>query len=140
MIVFEVQKNIGGQWRSYALFDEKTLAVDAAKDLMQQKVAPAAARVVQDSGDGSPPRTIFRQSSVDDHNQQAHHQRLELERDVMVQRAQRKQARATARAATAAARADFSRRKNRILFALRIVLILAACIGVVGLVHFRLAG
>jgi hypothetical protein len=140
MIVFEVQKNVGGQWRSYALFDEKTLAVDAAKDLMQQRVAPAAARVVQDSGDGSPPRTIFRQSSVDDHNLLAHRQRLDLERNVLEQRAQRKQARAAARATAAAARANVSRRKRWILFVLRVVLVLAACIGVVGFVHFRLAG
>ncbi|MBV9521377.1 MAG: hypothetical protein JO010_01205 [Alphaproteobacteria bacterium] len=140
MIVFEVQKYIGGQWRSYALFDQKSLAADAAKELMRQKVPPAAIRVVQDNGDGSPPRTLFRQSPIDEHNQQVLRQRLELERDVVAMRAQRRAERLQARAAAAAARAQRRRRKGWALLLFRLTLALSASIGLIGLMRAKLVG
>ena len=89
--VYEVQKNVAGQWRSYALFDEKTLAIDATKDLMSQKNPPTSARVLMDRGDGTPPQVIFRKTTLDAHNEQAHHQRLEVLQEVETQRAARQQ-------------------------------------------------
>ncbi len=89
--VYEVQKNVGGQWRSYALFDEKTLAIDATKDLMSQKNPPTSARVLLDRGDGTPPQVIFRKTTLDSHNEQAHHKRLEVMQEVETQRAARQQ-------------------------------------------------
>ncbi|HZS82468.1 MAG TPA: hypothetical protein VFA50_06335 [Stellaceae bacterium] len=140
MMVFEVQRNVGGQWRSYALFDEKTLAVDAAKDVMKQKRPPAAVRVVQDSGDGSPPRTIFRQASVDGHNEQAHRQRLELEREVEAMRVQRKQERLRARALAGAARARAEARRQWVFLLLRVLLVLSGALGALGFVRYELIG
>src|SRR5579883_2581177 len=124
MMVFEVQRNVGGQWRSYALFDEKTLAVDAAKDVMKQKRPPAAVRVVQDSGDGSPPRTIFRQASVDGHNEQAH----------------RQQERLRARALAGAARARAEARRQWVFLLLRVLLVLSGALGALGFVRYELIG
>src|SRR6478609_7575751 len=77
MAVFEVQKYSGGDWRPYSAFDEKVLAIDAAKDLMRGDRTPSAVRVMEEPDDGGTARMVFRQTAVDDHNEEIAKRRRE---------------------------------------------------------------
>jgi hypothetical protein len=77
MPLFEVQKFSDGEWRPYSAFDEKILAIDAAKDLMRRDRAPSGVRVMEEPDDDSAPRMIFRQTAVDDHNDEVAKRRRE---------------------------------------------------------------
>jgi hypothetical protein len=90
MKYYEVQRFVGGQWEAYSIFDEQTLAIDAAKGLMNTGRPPSAVRVVEESEDGSTaPRTLFRESSVDKHNKEAVKRQLDNSREVEAARAAR---------------------------------------------------
>ncbi|MBV8652362.1 MAG: hypothetical protein JO255_12915 [Alphaproteobacteria bacterium] len=90
MKYFEVQRFVGGQWEAYSIFDEQTLAIDAAKGLMNTGRPPSAVRVVEESEDGSTaPRTLFRETSVDKHNKEAVKRQLDNTREVEAARATR---------------------------------------------------
>src|SRR5271155_4498480 len=89
MKYYEVQRFVGGQWEAYSIFDEQTLAIDAAKGLMNTGRPPSAVRVVEEDEDGSPPRTLFRQTAVDSHNKEATKRQLDNTREVEASRAAR---------------------------------------------------
>ena len=98
MAHFEVQRYSGGDWQPYSDFDDKGLAVEAAKDLMSGRNAPAAVRVVEVFDDHRPDRTVFRHSPIDEHNLKARREQFELEREVMAPRVQWKAERVQRRA------------------------------------------
>jgi hypothetical protein len=77
MAVYEVQKLSGGDWRPYSAFDEKVLAIDAAKDLMRGDRVPSAVRVMEEPDDGSAARMVYRQTAVDEHNEEVVKRRRE---------------------------------------------------------------
>lgn len=102
MIYFEVQRFVGGQWEAFSIFDEKTLAIDAAKGLMSSSRPPSAVRVLEENEDGSPPRTLFRETAVDEHNKEAVKRRLDTTREVEASRAARQIEKAMRRPAAGA--------------------------------------
>jgi hypothetical protein len=65
MALFEVQRFSSGEWWPTSAFDERILAVDAAKNLMRSGRPPAAVRVVEDREDGSTPRMLFQQTAAE---------------------------------------------------------------------------
>jgi hypothetical protein len=103
MKYYEVQRFVGGQWEAYSIFDEQTLAIDAAKGLMNTGRPPSAVRVVEENEDGSTaPRTLYRESSVDKHNKEAVKRQLDNTREVEAARAARQLEKAMARQTAAA--------------------------------------
>jgi len=98
MAHFEVQRYSGGNWLPYSDFDDKEIAIEAAKDLMSGRNAPPAVRVVEVFGDHRPDRTVFRHSPIDEHNLKARREQFELEREVMAARVQWKAERVQRRA------------------------------------------
>ena len=105
MKYYEVQRFVGGQWEAYSIFDEQTLAIDAAKGLMNTGRPPSAVRVVEENEDGStPPRTLFRESSVDKHNKEAVKRQLDNSREVETARAARQLEKALTREKAVAAK------------------------------------
>jgi hypothetical protein len=65
MALYEVQRFSSGEWWPTSAFDERILAVDAAKNLMRSGRPPAAVRVVEDREDGSTPRMLFQQTAAE---------------------------------------------------------------------------
>ena len=104
MKYYEVQRFVGGQWEAYSIFDEQTLAVDAAKGLMNSGRPPSAVRVVEEDEEGKPPRTVFRETKVDDHNKEAVKRQVDTTREVEAARAARQLEKAIARGSAAAAK------------------------------------
>jgi hypothetical protein len=126
MTSFEVQRFYGGDWRLHSTFEDKALAIEAAKELMSGNRAPAAVRVVEDRDDGTPLRTVFRRSSVDEHNLEARRQQVVTEREVAAQRVVNKDRRARERRE----QAELQRRRARWRRAIaRVVLVAAAGYG-----------
>ena len=120
MARFEVQRYAGGDWQPHSDFDDKGFAIEAAKDLMSGGRAPGAVRVVEVFGDGRPPRTIFRQSPLDEHNTRTRREQFELVREVEAARAARKQQRAARR--SAATRQPEPNRRPRTFLLMRVAL------------------
>jgi hypothetical protein len=106
MAHFELQRYAGGDWQPHSDFSDKGFAIEAAKELASGDRAPSAVRVVEVFGDDRPPRTVFRHSPLDEHNNRTRREQFELVREVEAARAARKQERATRRAAAAQAEAD----------------------------------
>jgi hypothetical protein len=104
MKYYEVQRFVAGQWEPYSIFDEQTLAIDAAKGLMSTGRPPSAVRVVEEDEDGSPPRTLFRETAVDGHNKEAAKRQLDNTREVEAARAARALEKARAKGPAAAAK------------------------------------
>jgi hypothetical protein len=90
MASFEVQRYTGSGWVPHSDFDDKTFAIEAAKDLMSGKRAPGAARVVEVFSDDRPPRTVYRQSTLEEQNIKARREQFDLVREVEAARAARK--------------------------------------------------
>jgi len=115
MASFEVQRYAGGDWQPHSDFDDKGFAIEAAKDLMSGGRAPGAVRVVEVLDGERPPRTVFRQSALDEHNTRTRRERFELVRDVEAARAARKQQRAARRVAAARQPGPSGRRLTSLL-------------------------
>jgi hypothetical protein len=94
---YEIQKFQNGTWVVDSIFDDQILAIDAAKGIMGGARPPAAIRVVEESETGGSPRLIFRQTSVDDHNNEATRQKAEIRREVEAFRAVRQAEKTAAR-------------------------------------------
>src|SRR5882672_4404157 len=76
MASFEVQRYTGGDWQPHSDFDDKGFAIEAARDLMSGGRAPGAVRVVEVLDGERPPRTVFRQSALDEHNTRTRRERF----------------------------------------------------------------
>ena len=100
MASYEIRKYVGGRWLLDSVFDDKAAAVDEAKTLMERSRSIPAVRVVAvtDDENGFHERTVFRQSIVDDENDQAMQRAYQAKRELDAARAQRRSERARRKA------------------------------------------
>jgi hypothetical protein len=91
MPTFEVRKYSGGRWMLDSIFDDKDDAVDEAKSLMDRSRSLAAIRVVAVTDDETGFRewTVYKQSIVDDENEQATQRASQARREVEAARTRR---------------------------------------------------
>jgi hypothetical protein len=92
MPTYEIRKYAGGRWMLDSIFDDKDDAVDEAKSLMERTRALTAIRVVAVTNDetGFKEWTVYKQSIVDNENEQANQRASQVRREVETARAQRK--------------------------------------------------
>jgi hypothetical protein len=83
MLSFEVRRYTGTRWLLDAVFDDKVLAVAEAKALMARNRALAAVRVmaVTEDADGFREWTIYKQSVINEDEEQALQRVLETSPD-----------------------------------------------------------
>ncbi len=91
MLSFELRKYMEGRWVLDAIFDDKTEAVAEAKSLMTRSRSLAAVRVmaVQDDESGFKEWTVYKQTMVDESNEQASQRAIQIRREVQTSRAPR---------------------------------------------------
>jgi hypothetical protein len=137
MATFEIQKFQGGTWVVDSIFDDQILAIDAAKGIMGGQRAPAAIRVVEESETGGAPRLIFRQTSVDEHNNEAARNKAEVRKEVEAARAVRHNEKMVARAKRTA-RKPGKPPPSWTGIGLRLVILLMTGIGALGALQYYL--
>jgi len=100
MISYELHKYAGGRWALDTVFDEKTTAVSQAKELLERSRMVKAIRVmaVQEDDAGYKEWTVYKQSVLDEENQQARERVAQTQREVEEARAKRRADRIRARA------------------------------------------
>jgi hypothetical protein len=83
MLSFELRKYVDGRWVLDTIFDDKTEAVAEAKSLMTRSRSLAAVRVmaVQDDESGFKEWTVYKQTMVDESNEQANQRAIQNRRD-----------------------------------------------------------
>jgi hypothetical protein len=96
---YEIQKFQGGNWVVDSIFDDQVLAIDAAKAIMGGSRAPAAIRVMEESEGDAQPRLLYRQTAVDEHNNEASRAKAQTMREIEAARAARNAEKQAARAA-----------------------------------------
>jgi hypothetical protein len=91
MLCFELRKYVGGKWVLDTIFDDKTEAVAEAKSLMTRSRVLAAVRVVAVSEDdtGFKEWTVFKQTIVDEDNEQATQRAIQQRRETQTARTKR---------------------------------------------------
>lgn len=91
MLSFELRKYVDGRWVLDTIFDDKTEAVAEAKSLMTRSRSLAAVRVmaVQDDESGFKEWTVYKQTMVDESNEQANQRAMQNRREVQTSRAPR---------------------------------------------------
>src|SRR5579885_1538355 len=101
MLSFELRKYVDGRWVLDTIFDDKTEAVAEAKSLMTRSRSLAAVRVmaVQDDESGFKEWTVYKQTMVDESNEQANQRAIQNRRDVQTSRPPRNGEAARAKAA-----------------------------------------
>src|SRR5579883_590747 len=84
MLSFELRKYVDGRWVLDTIFDDRTEAVAEAKSLMTRSRSLAAVRVmaVQDDESGFKEWTVYKQTMVDESNEQANQRAIQNRRDV----------------------------------------------------------
>ena len=84
MLSFEVRRYTGSRWLLDAVFDDKALAVAEAKALMARNRALSAVRVmaVAEDEDGFREWTIYKQSVIEEDEEQAIRRVMETPADV----------------------------------------------------------
>ena len=100
MASYEIRKYVGGRWLLDSVFDDKETAVGEAKTLIERSRAIPAIRVVAvtDDENGFREWTVFKQSIVDDENEQAMQREYQAKRELDTARAQRRSERARRKA------------------------------------------
>jgi hypothetical protein len=126
---YEIQKFQGGNWVVDSIFDDQILAIDAAKAIMGGSRAPAAIRVMEESDGDAPPRLIYRQTAVDEHNNEASRAKAQTMREIEAARAARNAEKQAARAARAQ-KAHRPAKKAQSWAALALRLVAVAVVGI----------
>jgi hypothetical protein len=144
MTLYIVEKLSLGDWRAYSTFDEKILAIDAAKDLMRGDRAPAAVRVMEETEPGAASRMVFRQTASDEEDAEILKRRradMKAAEDARRIRTAKKQEIRAGKAATARqsslARAD---EPGFTALMIRLTLLLVAGLGALGALRFYYYG
>jgi secreted Zn-dependent insulinase-like peptidase len=91
MSTFELRKYVEGKWVLDTIFDEKSEAIAEARALMARVRALSAVRIVAVTEDetGFKERTVYKQTIVDEDNEQATQRVIQNRREVEAARAMR---------------------------------------------------
>ena len=131
MTSYEIRKYVDGRWLLDSVFDDKAAAVDEAKMLMERSRSVPAIRVVavMDDTDGFREWTVFKQSIIDEENEQAMQRAYQAKREIDAARARRRSERVRRKAE----RSQQARPKSRSL-TVRLLLFLGASIALAVLI------
>lgn len=91
MISFELRKYVEGRWMLDSVFDDKAEAIAEAKSLMARSRTLSAIRVVAVTEDetGFKEWTVYKQTIVDEENEQTAQRAIQTRREVQTARTQR---------------------------------------------------